>query len=517
MSVSHYVDSLRRAVGKDNVILLDAGDCLQGDNASYYFNYVDTVSTHLFPRLVSYMGYDAVAVGNHDIEAGHGVYDRVAAELRERNIPLLGANVLKTSDGLNYFPSYTVLERAGLKVLVLGFENANINAWLSEAQFKGMSFISLVPFVQECADIANRAFNPDVTVVVMHSGVGDGDGKSYESQGLDVFNTLEGVDVVICGHDHSTAVVRKDGKVLVDGGTRARGVCHSVVTVDGSGKSVDARYVRLDKDNVDLRMRRKFDRDFRTVRDFTNREVGRFTMTMSTRDAYRGMSDYVNLIHSVQLGLPEAKLSFAAPLTFDGTVREGVVLFNDMFTIYPYENQLSVVNMTGAEIKAYMEYSYDQWIVSSDDHVLKIEKRRDGRNGSGRWSFVGRSYNFDSVGGLVYTVDVTRPFGERIHITGLADGSSFNLDGTYPVAMTSYRANGGGGLMEAGAGLSKDEVLRRTVARYPEIRDLVYGFIRNHGTVSHETVSDAAVIGSWKFVPLQKVTPLMAADMELLF
>ena len=81
MSVSAWVDSLRDAVGRKNVLLFDAGDCLQGDNAAYYYNYVDTTEAHLFPELVSYMGYDAVTVGNHDIETGHPVYDRIAADL----------------------------------------------------------------------------------------------------------------------------------------------------------------------------------------------------------------------------------------------------------------------------------------------------------------------------------------------------------------------------------------------------------------------------------------------------
>lgn len=87
MHVNHYVDSLRSAVGSENVLLLDAGDCLQGNNASYYYNYVATDGGHLFPRLVDYMGYDAIVVGNHDVETGHPVYDKVYAELAERDIP----------------------------------------------------------------------------------------------------------------------------------------------------------------------------------------------------------------------------------------------------------------------------------------------------------------------------------------------------------------------------------------------------------------------------------------------
>lgn len=80
-AVKTVVDSVRAVAGADNVVFVDAGDILQGDNAAYYFNYVDTLSPHIYPRIASYMGYDAVTVGNHDIETGHRVYDRVAREL----------------------------------------------------------------------------------------------------------------------------------------------------------------------------------------------------------------------------------------------------------------------------------------------------------------------------------------------------------------------------------------------------------------------------------------------------
>ena len=73
MSVSWYADSVRTAAGPDNVVLIDAGDCLQGDNAAYYFNYVDTAAPHVYGRMAGYMKYDAVVVGNHDIETGHPV------------------------------------------------------------------------------------------------------------------------------------------------------------------------------------------------------------------------------------------------------------------------------------------------------------------------------------------------------------------------------------------------------------------------------------------------------------
>ena len=100
------------------------------------------------------MGYDAITVGNHDIETGHDVYDRISASLSAYGIPLLGGNVIRVGSGGSYFPVYSVFRKAGLKVLVLGFENANMKSWLSESLWSGMDFLSLVPFVQECVDRA---------------------------------------------------------------------------------------------------------------------------------------------------------------------------------------------------------------------------------------------------------------------------------------------------------------------------------------------------------------------------
>ena len=69
-----------------------------------------------------------------------------------------------------------------------------------------------------------------------------------------------------------------------------------------------------------------------------------------------------------------------------------------------------------------------------------------------------RSYNFDSAGGLIYEVDVTKPNGERVNIKSLADGTPFDLSASYNVAMTSYRASGGGNIMREGAGVDTDRI-----------------------------------------------------------
>lgn len=523
MSVMYYVDSLRKAVGKDNVVLLDAGDCLQGDNAAYYYNYVKPGKVHLFTRISEYMEFDAAVVGNHDIETGHKVYDKVYEELKARDIPWLAGNAVREKNRKPYFPEYTIVRKAGLKIAVLGFTNPNMKAWLAEDLWKGMDFLSLTEddFAQKKVDEVIRKEKPDVVIVATHSGTGEGDGSQLESQGLDLLNSLEGVDVLVCAHDHRPVVIEKDGCVLVNAGARAANLGHAVVTVDKkakvSSKTVEAQIVRLDKNKIHKPMQREFAPDFKAVKKFTNQKVGRLDMEMRTRDAYKGMSDYINLVHTVQLQAKEAQISFAAPLTFDGTVEAGELIYNDMFTIYPFENSLFVLSLKGKEIKDYLEYSYDSWIQTAGEHLLRITSSPDARTGSQRWSFVGRSYNFDSAAGLNYTVDVTKPAGSRINITSLADGSAFDPEASYNVAMTSYRASGGGDLLLKGAGLSKEESDARVIAKYPEIRDMVYDYIKKHKTLTSSLVGESSVLGEWRFVPEAVVAPLMEKDMKLIF
>lgn len=523
LAVSHYVDSVRNAAGKENVILIDAGDCLQGDNAAYYFNYVDTVSTHLYARMTDYMGYDAVTVGNHDIETGHPVYDRVA---RQMKAPFLAANAIRTDNGKPYFPEYTILRRHGLKIAIVGFTNPNIKNWLSESLWSGMEFRSLIPSVQETVDRVVRKEKPQIVIVSVHSGTGEVTSPSLESQGMDLFNSLEGVDFLVCAHDHRPFVAEEDDICLINSGSHCRNIGHGTLEVKVENgkvvsKKLSADLVPVDKERVDTAMRDLFRKDYEAVKAFTVKPVGRLDMDLRTRDSYVGMCDYMNLLHTLSLSCEPARISFAAPLTFNGTVKAGTLLYNDLFTLYPFENQLFVVSMSGREIRDYLEYSYGTWVntVSStgDGHLLRIENEADPRTGQESWSFTGRAYNFDSAGGLVYQVDVTKPEGERVSIMSLADGTPFSMDSTYNVAMTSYRASGGGGIMREGAGIDTDNIDSRVVARYPEIRNILYRYLEANGEIASDRIGDSSVIGEWHFVPEDIAVPMLRKDIGLLF
>ena len=369
----------------------------------------------------------------------------------------LAGNAIRNDNGKPYFPLYTVIKRHGLKIAILGYDNANIAGWLSERLWSGMKFENLIPLVQQDVDKVIAKEKPHVVIVATHTATGSGDGSQLESQGLDLMKNLKGVDFLVCSHDHRPTVVTSDTLCLINSGSHCRYVGEGKLDVTVrkgkvEKKSVSAHLILTDRYKIDTLMAAKFHDDYVAVKEFTTREVGELKVNLATRDAYKGQCDYLNLIHTLSITCSPAQLSFAAPLTYNGNVKAGTLIYNDLFTIYPFENQLYVIRMTGKEIKDYLEASYDNWIntVSSpSDHVLKIVDRDDPRTGQKSWSFVGRSYNFDSAAGMYYTVDVTKPRGERVVVDSLVGGASLEPDKTYNVAVTSYRASGGGGLMQA--------------------------------------------------------------------
>ena len=144
------------------------------------------------------------------------------------------------------------------------------------------------------------------------------------------------------------------------------------------------------------------------------------------------------------------------------------------------------------------------------DTVLNITKK------SGKWNFANSPGNFESAGGLCYTVDVTRSAGDRVDVSGFADGRPFDLDGNYGVALTSYRYVGAGGFLKA-AGIGPEERDAKTVVKGPEYRSLLYKFFLAHPILDAASVSDPKVVGSWKFIPEPPVRAMLERDLKIVF
>jgi 2',3'-cyclic-nucleotide 2'-phosphodiesterase/3'-nucleotidase len=197
------------------------------------------------------------------------------------------------------------------------------------------------------------------------------------------------------------------------------------------------------------------------VKKYVSKKIGIFTETISSREAMFGDSAFIDLIHRVQLEITGADISFAAPLSFSAAINKGDVFARDMFKLYQYENLLYTMEMTGAEIKDYLEYSYGRWfntMKNEDDHLLYFKRNENGvlkrSERYGNYELEYHYFNFDSAAGMIYEVDVSKPVGERINIISMADGTAFAPEKKYKVAINSYRGTGGGGHLVIGAGIS---------------------------------------------------------------
>lgn len=520
--VHSFVQKERESYG-DNLILLDNGDILQGQPTAYYYNYMDTASVHVTADMMNYMGYDAGNMGNHDVETGRAVFDRWA---RDCHFPVLGANIVEVSTGKPHFKPYEVLERDGVKIVVLGMITPAVPAWLSENLWQGLRFDDMEETARKWVKTIREQEKPDLLIGMFHAGQNAVlmSGKYRENASVEVARNIPGFDIVLMGHDHARECkkiqnVAGDSVLVIDPANKGVVVSDIDVTLqmqDGKvvSKQIDGRLSAMDAYEPSAAFMKQFASQYDTIQQFVSKKIGRFTKTISTRPAYFGSSAFVDLIHTLQLQIGQAEISFVAPLSYDTEIKAGDVFVSDMFNLYKYENMLYTMWLSGKEIHDMLEMSYGLWTAqmkSPDDHLLLLrEEPREGAED--RAMFCNFSYNFDSAAGIVYTVDVTKPVGEKVNIISMADGSPFDMGKRYKVALNSYRGNGGGELLTKGAGIPQDKLKERIL--YSTDKDLRFYLMQY---IEQKGVIDPQALGQWKFIPEEWTVPASRRDYELLF
>ena len=524
--VMTYVNDLRKEYG-ERLLLLENGDILQGQPTCYYTNYVKTDLPNLAAEVVNYMGYDAQVFGNHDVETGHAVYDKWISELK---CPVLGANIIRTQTGKPYVHPYTVIERSGVRVAVIGLLTAAIPHWLHQDLWAGMEFREMVAEARKWVEYIRKEEHPDVIVGLFHSGREGGivTDQYEEDASLRIAREVDGFDVILYGHDHTrhNDIVRgPSGKsvLCLDPSCDALAVADVTlqVRIENEGtpqrsvKSVKAKgkLVSVEQMEVDPAFIRHFQPAIDSVECFVNREIGYFDCPISTRDSYFGSSPFTDMIHDLQLQLTQADVSFNAPLTFDSRIDVGPVHVSDLFNLYKYENEVYVLRMTGEEIRRHLEMSYDLWVntmTSPDDHIMLMnDGSEDDRQ---RFAFKNLAFNFDSAAGIDYEVDVTKPDGQKVRILRMSDGTPFDENKWYRVAMNSYRGNGGGELLTKGAGIPHAELPSRIA--YRSERDERFYLMQYIMKAGHLCVE---AHHNWRFVPSEWTDTAIERDRTLIF
>lgn len=519
--VSSYVSRLRGKYGS-NLLLLDNGDILQGQPISYFSNFIDTTDTNIAAQVVNYLKYDAVTIGNHDVEPGHNVYDKWRKEVA---CPVLGANVIDEATGLPYLKPYTIFVRQGIRIAVLGMLTPAIPNWLSKDIWRGLRFDDMVKTARYWMPVLKKKERADVVIGLFHSGAHGGitTPDYMEDASENVAREVPGFNIVLFGHDHTrhndTVINTKGQKVLcLDPANNAITISDATIQLTREkGKwtvtSINGNLQDITQEPIDEAYMSHFKNYIAKVDAFANEKIGEFKHAISTRDCYFGNSAFNDLILNLQLKMTGADIALNAPLQFNATIKAGPIYMSDMFNLYKYENQLYVMRLTGEEVRKHLEMSYDLWLntmTSPNDHLLLLDKRTYGD--AQRMGFKNFSFNFDSAAGIDYTVDVTKPAGQKVTILKMSNGQPFNPTAWYKVAVNSYRGNGGGELLTRGAGIPKDSLESRIIWRSE--RDQRYYLAEE---IRKAGIMDPQPNNNWKIIPEEWTRPAAERDYKLLF
>lgn len=538
--IEERISELRAEYGSANFILTDGGDCLQGSPLVYYHNYIDVESPHIVAETMNRMKYDCAAVGNHDIEVGHKVFDRAFGEMRFSvlcgNIKTLSPALPRYGEGgdkrsyQSYFEPYTIIEKGGMRIAVLSFITPDTTKWISPSQYEGMEFMDVKESARRWIDYIKEHEQYDMLVALCHIGWTDVKPLVEEIQDF---------DLVLYGHDHHSRVERV-GRTLC-AAPSALGTSFVELEIEAPPNlpiREEFEVTALIRETTAMHSiynPSPYGGDGGGLDSWLDEVLGSVDTDLNEFDSYFGPSAFLTLTHKLQLAATGAQISLAAPISYDAFIPHGPIRNRDVFRLYDRDSQLYTMRFTLEEIRGILEYSYSLWanvMTSPDDHALLLDYVLDGGTRLGLKNF---TINFLSAYGIDYTVDLTKTYGKRIktlspslprygeavgkrsnQIECNPDGSHLPITGEGQgervfVAINSYHANGGGEILTRGTGLTHSQLQERVVKVEPyDLRQCLANEIKKLGDI-HLTGAN-----NWRFVPEEWAKTALERDRAIL-
>ena len=492
--VSTYVSQVREE--NPNTILVDAGDTIQGTIMTDDLYSKDTTD-HPVPAALNYMGYDAWVLGNHEFNFG---VDTLKEIIAQTDVPVLAANI-KNADG-SYFTGagYTIVERGGVKVAIIGVTTPNIPRWDGTKQgVADLTFESMADAVADC--IEEIGDGADVIMVSTHAGLS----AEYSTDGADAAQTIldkcPEVDVLQLGHTHTT-YINNDGAIPV-GETKnnASEVVRYDLTLNADKEITSATVETVSMKDVEPDQGL---RDVPAVKAAQEKAVsfiqdnvlGHAAADFQPVNEINGLPEgrlqdtaVIDLIGTVQLENSGADVTAVALFKDTSDLKQGDLNYGNMFDIYKYPNVLYTVEVTGAEMKAYMEWAaecWNQWQPGDINISFNPDKA---------------GYLHDHFIGLNYEVNLSKPAGERIENVTFK-GEPLTDDMTLTLCVNDYRYTG---LKNEGI-ISGEKQWESSAS----VRDMLVAYLAEHDPL------EPVVDNNWKItgVDLQLDNPERAAYIE---
>ncbi|GLY97722.1 multifunctional 2',3'-cyclic-nucleotide 2'-phosphodiesterase/5'-nucleotidase/3'-nucleotidase [Actinoplanes sp. NBRC 103695] len=471
-------------------LVLDAGDTIQGTPlATYYAKQepiTETGAKHPMAKAMNVLHYDAVTLGNHEFNYGLPLLN---LWIRQLGFPALAANAVNVATGRPAFRPYTIkkltLGNTTLRVGILGLTNPGVAIW-DRAVVEGvLRFDDLVATAAKYVPIMRRN-GADIVLISAHGG--DSGTSSYgpelpvENPSALIAEQVPGIDAILFGHAHNEVAQRfvtntaTGAQVLLSEpskwGQRLTRMDFTLTRERGRWTITDKRAATLNTNTVaeDPEVVKAVRRQHATTVAYVNQVVATSTVELSAAESrYKDtpILDYINKVQTDTVtsalagteyaGLPV--LSIAAPFSRTAVFPQGDVKIKDVAGLYIYDNTLEAVVLTGAEVKAYLEYSAKYFVTlapgaPADPATISDPAVPD--------------YNYDTISGIAYDIDISKPVGSRIVI-------DVARDARFVVAVNNYRRSGGGNF----PGIVKTQVYNAQ----QEIRQLLIDWAQERGAI----------------------------------
>lgn len=471
-------------------LLLDAGDALAGSPLVHVWRRGDRSRPEPVIAAMNALGYDALTLGNHEFDHGRPGLDEARARA---NFPLLAANVVDAVTGNPVFERSLVRELpGGIRIGIVGLCTPAVPLMADSAQWSGLAFLSPVEVAKLEVSRLRGAERCDAVIALAHFGLEkdprtgarrEGEPQS-ENWGYRLATEVAGLDAILLGHTHQRIPALEISGVIVSQAgqqgealgrldllfTRATGASPWVL---GNRRArVIAVTDSVAEDAELAALVTPYAEDTRAAMDEVVAQAPRGLSASGGR--FRDNALW-QTIHRVQLEASGADVSLAALFDSEQSIAPGPVRARDLLRLYPYENTLAVVELSGADLREALEQSA---------RYLADYTYRDGVP-LATGAIAG--FQFDMAAGVEYEVDLTRPAGHRIG-TITYRGADMEPSRRVRVVVNGYRLAGGGDF----AMLRRAKPVWRSQATMP---DLIAAWAKRQGTLPE------AAKASWTLLP----------------
>jgi 2',3'-cyclic-nucleotide 2'-phosphodiesterase (5'-nucleotidase family) len=467
--VATIVDSLR-AANPDRVLLVDAGDLLQG-TAITSIALRDSLVGNPIIAAMNAMQYDAAAIGNHEFNFGTRYLERA---INRATFPFLAANALSPS-GTRAFVPWTMVTRSGVKVAIVGGTTPGSMIWDRDKLSGRVVIGDIVPAVAASTAEA-RLKGADVVIAVLHSGLADAASYDTMSTGIPSENVaarvareVPGVNLVVFGHSHRELPDTTIGSALV---TQPRNWAGSVSVSRLSLSRVDGGWRVTGHRGGVIRARGHAEQPallastaaaHRRAVELITTPIGSTSAVWRADSARVIDTPIIDFILEVERRVSGADLASVAAFSLNASFGPGPITAAKMAELYPYENNvLRAVRISGRQLREYLEYSSRYF--------------RERASGDSLIDASVPGFNYDIVAGVEYVLDISKPIGSRV-TSLMRNGRPVSDADSFTMALHDYRQQGGGGFaMLRGAPVVYDQG--------EQIRDLLIEEVRRKRTLN---------------------------------